>query len=52
MLFVEHQCESCGSEFAIQYDELEVESDPMHCPFCGEYITLEEDNFIDPDELE
>ena len=49
MLIVNHECESCGSDFAIQYDETECERDPMHCPFCGEYIALEEDDFIDPD---
>ena len=49
MLIVNHECESCGSDFAIQYDETECESDQMHCPFCGEYIALEEDDFIDPD---
>jgi DNA-directed RNA polymerase subunit RPC12/RpoP len=40
-----HTCETCDSEFVIEYDEETTESDPLHCPFCSEYI-------IEGDEIE
>lgn len=52
MLVVNHVCENCESHFVLHYDETECESDPMHCPFCGEYIELEEDDFEDPEEYQ
>ena len=37
---IKHQCESCDSQFSISYDELNTESDPTFCPFCAEYLML------------
>jgi hypothetical protein len=33
----QHSCE-CGSKYVIQYDKEICETDPLYCPFCGEYI--------------
>jgi len=27
-----------------------TESDPIHCPFCGEFLLLNDENFDDDDE--
>jgi len=32
-----YSCE-CGSKYVIQYDKEMCETDPLYCPFCGEYI--------------
>jgi len=49
---LQHECTACGSEFTITYNEMETESDPVHCPFCGEFLLLDDDNFDDDDEDE
>jgi DNA-directed RNA polymerase subunit RPC12/RpoP len=49
MSSLHHTCGECSSEFTIKYDEHECESDPLHCPFCGEYI-LDMDKVEDEDE--
>jgi hypothetical protein len=49
MASLHHTCGECSSEFTIKYDEHQCESDPLHCPFCGEYI-LDMDNIEDDDE--
>jgi uncharacterized protein with PIN domain len=38
MKTLRHLCDECNSEFTLKYDEEIVESDPLHCPFCGTYI--------------
>ena len=32
-----YSCE-CGSKYVIQYDKEMNETDPLYCPFCGEYM--------------
>jgi len=44
---IQHECTACGSAFTITYDEMQTESDPSHCPFCGEYLILDDENFDD-----
>jgi len=43
MKTLDHTCHNCQSEFAINYIETVCESDPSFCPFCGEYLVLDED---------
>lgn len=43
-----HVCDNCGSDFTIKYDDTQTESDPLHCPFCAEYIVDSEE--VDDDE--
>jgi len=40
-----HNCEDCGSEFAIHYNEFEVEADPINCPFCAAYLIELDEEF-------
>ena len=47
---LQHECTACGSEFAISYNEMTTESDPIHCPFCGEFLLLDDEHFEDEDE--
>jgi predicted nucleic acid-binding Zn-ribbon protein len=49
MIKLQHECSACGSEFTITYNEMYTESDPAHCPFCGEFLVLEQDDFGDDD---
>jgi hypothetical protein len=37
-----YSCE-CGSKYVIQYDKEICETDPLYCPFCGEYMIDEID---------
>ena len=46
---IQHECTACGSAFTITYDEMQTESEPTNCPFCGEYLLLEDDDFGDED---
>ena len=48
MTNLHHVCDNCGSEFTIKYDDSQTESDPLHCPFCAEYIVESEE--VDDDE--
>ena len=50
MIKLHHECSACGSDFSITYDEMYTESDPTHCPFCGEFLVLDPDDFGDDDE--
>lgn len=50
MTKITHECENCGSKFSITYDEDECESDPISCPFCQEYLFLDDDEVSDDDE--
>ena len=43
MKTLDHTCHNCQSEFAINYIETVCESEPSFCPFCGEYLVLDED---------
>jgi hypothetical protein len=47
MTRLNHECENCGSQFTIIYDEELCESDPISCPFCQEYLLLDSDEFTD-----
>ena len=46
---IQHECTACGSEFSISYNEMHTESDPTHCPVCGEYLILDDESFDDED---
>ena len=46
---LQHECTACGSDFTISYNEMHTESDPTHCPFCGEYLILDDESFGDED---
>jgi len=37
-----HLCDTCDSEFVIEYDEEKTEMDPLHCPFCSEYMIIDD----------
>lgn len=50
MTKITHECENCGSKFSITYDEDECESDPISCPFCQEYLFLDDDEVSEDDE--
>lgn len=50
MITLHHECSACSSEFTINYNEMSTESDPIHCPFCGEYLILEDQDFTEDDE--
>lgn len=52
MIKLQHECSACSSEFAIQYDEMKTETDPSYCPFCGEYLILEQEDFDNEDDDE
>lgn len=43
MASLHHNCDACGSEFTIRYDENQCEDDPHFCPFCGEMLVDVED---------
>jgi predicted nucleic acid-binding Zn-ribbon protein len=47
MINLRHECTACSSQFTVSYNELYTESDPTHCPFCGEYLILDDDDFDD-----
>jgi DNA replicative helicase MCM subunit Mcm2 (Cdc46/Mcm family) len=49
MSVLTYRCEYCNSKFRLEYEETECETDPLHCPFCSEYIDQEELDF-DEDE--
>ena len=51
MATLHHICNECSSEFTLKYNEEQTESDPIHCPFCGEYL-LEAEEFQDDDDDE
>jgi hypothetical protein len=42
---INHTCSACASEFSVSYDEMHTESDPSFCPFCGEYLILDDEDF-------
>ena len=52
MIKLQHECSACGTEFSITYNEMYTESDPTNCPFCGEYLILEQEDFDEEDEDE
>jgi DNA replicative helicase MCM subunit Mcm2 (Cdc46/Mcm family) len=35
---VKYHCESCDSQFSVNYNEMECEDSPRFCAFCGEYL--------------
>ncbi len=41
------KCEECYSKFILNYDDENVESDPLFCPWCAEYF--EKDKDLDDD---
>jgi DNA replicative helicase MCM subunit Mcm2 (Cdc46/Mcm family) len=49
MKSLRHLCDNCGSDFTIKYDDAQCETDPLHCPFCAEYI-VDSEEINDDDE--
>jgi DNA-directed RNA polymerase subunit RPC12/RpoP len=45
-----HICSECDSEFVISYNEEMCEDDPIHCPFCGEYLVILGDEFTEDED--
>ena len=35
---IEIECNSCGAEYMITFNEDEVIEDPVTCPFCGSHV--------------
>ena len=52
MIKLQHECSACGSNFTISYNEMYTESDPTHCPFCGEYLILDDRDLHDDEDDE
>lgn len=34
-------CDNCGSSFSLSFEEDEVSYSPSHCPFCGDFYDIE-----------
>ena len=47
MINLKHTCESCDSEFSINYDDMKCEDAPSFCPFCGEFLLEDNTEFED-----
>lgn len=43
----EYECENCGAEYMITFDEDNIMDQPMYCPFCCDH----NDDFDDEDDL-
>lgn len=45
-------CDNCGSTFALSFEEDEVSYEPTHCPFCGDFYDIENEelDFNDDDD--
>lgn len=45
-------CDNCGSTFALSFDDDEVSYAPSHCPFCGDFYDIENEelDFNDKDD--
>jgi predicted nucleic acid-binding Zn-ribbon protein len=52
MIKLQHECSACASQFSISYNEMHTETDPTYCPFCGEYLILEQEDFDDGEDDE
>ena len=50
MANLHHTCDNCDSEFTIKYNEEKCEDDPIYCPFCSEYILLDNENTGDEED--
>ena len=44
-------CETCGTKYTLVH-ETDVDYAPEHCPFCGEFVSLEDEEEIDDEEEE
>jgi hypothetical protein len=46
-------CDNCGSMFALSFEDEEVSYAPSHCPFCGDFYDIENEeldfNDVDSD---
>ena len=40
-MILKHHCEECSSQYSIEFSEDDTEDNPIYCPFCGEYVTVE-----------
>ena len=36
------ECDNCGADYTVIYDPEEVDQDPIHCPFCGDVASSED----------
>lgn len=52
MEILRYECNSCGSEFQLEYDIMSTEDDPKFCPFCAEYLLINFDEDIENDDYE
>lgn len=52
MIKLQHECSACSSQFSISYNEMNTETDPTYCPFCGEYLILEQEDFDEEEDDE
>ena len=45
-------CDNCGSSFSLSFEEDEVSYSPSHCPFCGDFYDIENEelDFNDDDD--
>jgi len=43
MMKLKHTCDNCETEFTIEYDVENSETDPLYCPFCSDYMLDTED---------
>lgn len=43
MTKLKHKCEECDNSFSIHYDKEESEGDLQYCPFCAEYLFIDEE---------
>lgn len=34
-LTIEYECEKCGAEYMITFDEENIIDQPLYCPFCS-----------------
>lgn len=50
MEILRYECNSCGSEFQLEYDIMSTEDDPKFCPFCAEYLLINFDEDIENDD--
>lgn len=47
------ECSSCGADYDLGYDPDESNTEPLYCPFCGEFLSNDDDEeFADEDEWE
>jgi hypothetical protein len=51
MTVLVHNCENCDNQFKLTYDKDVCDCDPIHCPFCGEYLLVDESDCDDDEAI-